>query len=207
MKHLEPLPTTKASPKKKERKRSGLFSLLRLAAVTLILGFSLTSIFHPSSADHLSDSQKTQIAHDLANITKLQLSPVPSANITSAIASMGLSGHQQVTLEKSVRMASNVSQQNPSQPEEIKLIWLTLVDFASQDGDSVQVSSSGYQATIPLLNSPSQIALPVKANQSIQITGIHDGGGGITLGIQNSATGLCKAVLAPGETLQFPVAL
>lgn len=170
------------------------------------MGFALTSFFQQPSGDNLSDSKKTQIADEFSKVASLQLETVPAADLKSAINSMGLDQQQRAILENALRNSTS-PQQDSSQDNTVKMMWLELWNFASQDGDSVSISSAGYQATFPILKAPSRIAVPVDANQPIQVTGVHDGGGGITLGAKNGQNRLSLPILAPGQTIQLPVLL
>lgn len=198
--------TTKKDPHPRLIKRSGWRSLFFVAALILTMGFTLTSLFQQPSGDNLSDSRKRRIADDFSKVASMQLETIPAAEVKSAIDSMGLDQEQRAILENVARNSNN-PQLDPSQANTVKMMWLELWDFASQDADSVSISSAGYQATFPLLKAPVRIAIPVDANLAIRITGVHDGGGGITLGVKNGQSQISLPVLAPGQTIQLPVML
>ncbi|MDD2463358.1 MAG: hypothetical protein PHI97_05120 [Desulfobulbus sp.] len=206
MKHFESVPAANPVKKGSHRrtgKRSGLGLLLTIGSVILAAGFTLTTFFHQPAGDHLADAEKTRISTEFSKVGAIHLETVPIGKIQTAIESMGLDNAQQAALQQVVTNANR--SQAVQQSKEVRLMYLDLWDFATQDGDSVLVSSGGYQATVPLLKAPTKITIPVQTGQIIQVRGVQDGGGGITLGIKNGPNHVALPVLAPGQTLELPV--
>ena len=88
---------------------------------------------------------------------------------------------------------------------ELPLAWLTLWDHRDEDGDIVRVVSEGYMRTVPILNAPVTLAVPVPASGVVNIIGIHDGTGGITVGIRSGVTPVLLPVLSVGQAVGVPI--
>ncbi len=84
-------------------------------------------------------------------------------------------------------------------------IELFVWDDYAQDGDVVTLVSGNTQQTVSLLNAGTTVILPRPANGTVTIVGVHDGGGGITLGIRGSGNPLFTPVMQPGEQLTLRV--
>lgn len=93
----------------------------------------------------------------------------------------------------------------PEDDVELPLAWLTLWDHRDEDGDIVRVVSEGYSRTVPILNTPVTLAVPVPASGVVNVIGIHDGVGGITVGIQSGATPVLLPVLSVGQVVGVPI--
>ncbi len=89
---------------------------------------------------------------------------------------------------------------------ELPMAWLTIWDHRDEDGDIIRVVSEGYTRTVPILNTPVTLAVPVPASGVVNIVGVHDGFGGITVGIKSSVTPVLLPVLAPGQVVGVPIA-
>ncbi len=88
---------------------------------------------------------------------------------------------------------------------DLPLAWLTLWDHRDEDGDIVRVVSEGYARSVPILHVPVTLAVPVPASGVINIVGVHDGFGGITVGIKSGATPVLLPVLSVGQVVGVPV--
>ena len=84
-------------------------------------------------------------------------------------------------------------------------IELFVWDDYAQDGDVVTVVSGNAQQTVSLLNAGTTVILPRPATGTVTIVGVHDGGGGITLGIRGSGNPLFTPVMQPGEQLTLRI--
>jgi hypothetical protein len=87
----------------------------------------------------------------------------------------------------------------------LPLAWLTLWDYVDEDGDIVRVVSSGYTRLVPILHKPVTLAVPMPPSGVVNIVGVHDGYGGITVGISSGALPVALPVLAEGQVIGVPV--
>lgn len=85
------------------------------------------------------------------------------------------------------------------------LTEITLWDDVAEDGDVVSISTAGIRQEIPIMHEPTKVLLPLVAGQPIMLTGVKDGGGGITVAIGNGNIPLANPVMKEGETLSIPV--
>ena len=83
------------------------------------------------------------------------------------------------------------------------MVELVLWDNVAEDGDVVQVSSLGYSQTIPITHAQQTMYFPAQYDVPVTITGIHDGGGGITLGFTGSGQPVSLPVMAEGQVISL----
>ncbi|MBK9220014.1 MAG: hypothetical protein IPL70_17430 [Uliginosibacterium sp.] len=200
MKHLEPQQQgpqpAPASPATKSWSRLNI--LIAVAATTAILGFGMSQFFGQPPTDHVSDSTKAELQENMARMHPLTPTRVPVADIQKTLDTMRLEPAAKRDLERIVTYRDKTN----TEPTELALI--TLWDFAAEDGDIVEVSSGGYQIQVPLMNVPKEIAVPIDKSHAITLTGVRDGGGGITVAVMAGAQGTSLPPLVQGQTITLP---
>lgn len=88
----------------------------------------------------------------------------------------------------------------------ISLAWVTVWDNYAEDGDIVEVSAGGMTHIVPILHAPTTIVVPYSIDSAeLQIRGIKDGGGGITVAARTATGSLPLPPMQEGEvrTLRF----
>ena len=142
-------------------------------------------------------------AQDQARIDAYQAAiplPLPLVNLAdpaerqTALRSLGLAPAETRTLEHNLQTATE------------RLVWITVFDDCREDGDIVEIRSLRYRRDIPMVHAPTSIAVPVSAaEQAISLTGVYDGGGGITVAIRLNGQMVPVPRLRPGQTLSIPI--
>ena len=142
-------------------------------------------------------------AQDQARIDAYQAAiplPLPLVNLAdpaerqAALRSLGLAPAETRTLEHNLQTATE------------RLVWITVFDDCREDGDIVEIRSLRYRREIPMVHAPTPIAVPVSAaEQAILLTGVYDGGGGITVAIRLNGQLVPVPRLQPGQTLSIPI--
>ncbi len=142
-------------------------------------------------------------AQDQARIDAYQAAiplPLPLVNLAdpaerqAALRSLGLAPAETRTLEHNLQAATE------------RLVWLTVFDDCREDGDVVAIHSRRYHREIPMVHAPTQIAVPVSADEgAISLTGVFDGGGGITVAIRLNGQMVPVPRLRPGQTISIPI--
>ncbi len=142
-------------------------------------------------------------AQDQARIDAFQAAiplPLPLVNLAdpaerqAALRSLGLTPAETRTLEYNLQTATE------------RLVWITVFDDCREDGDVVEIRSLRYRRDIPMVHAPTSIAVPVSAaEQAISLTGVYDGGGGITVAIRLKGQMVPVHRLQPGQTLSIPI--
>jgi len=208
MRHLEPEPQQDASRKKSPtavRKPTSVWKMVVfVAALVAGSGYGLTTWLDPLPVDQVSEKQKSELLTDFTKLKGISIPHVAAGDFERAMDSMRLDPAARQALARQLASSMPAPGELPKASETI-LAEIRLWDFAAQDGDSVRVSSAGYEIEVTLLNQPTTVAIPVDGSRVIKIQGARDGGGGITLGIQNGAQPLSLPVLKPGQTLSLPV--
>ena len=71
----------------------------------------------------------------------------------------------------------------------------------------VRVSANGYTEEVLLTKSPITVLLPYNriGSNEVTITGVFDGGGGVTLGVISSGSKVPLSPLVPGSNVVLPL--
>ncbi len=194
------MPSASSSPSKLK---------LILAGMMLVagLGFGMTAIWRSASNDNVSKSEQAELIAEFAKLKSIDVEAVAVQDVDPALDSMQLQipQRQQLQTALSNHNAPSTTAISSLPHSETSLVWITLWDFAAADGDVVHVSTAGYEMDIVLKKSQTRIAVPVDSSKTVKISGVHDGGGGITLGIKNGAGMVSLPVLQTSQTLTLPV--
>jgi hypothetical protein len=152
-----------------------------------------------SGGDSISDAEAQSRQDAYAALVAgagLPLSLVASEDVDRAIAEMpdSVSEEQKVELREQVDDGT------------VRLAWLTLWDTHAEDGDVLRFESSmSFPIDVTALNSRTTIAIPYPAEGAVQVTGMVDGGGGITIALASGAAQIAWPTMQPGDTLTLPV--
>jgi len=216
--YVEPLAPrqTHAAPKRFSAKT---WTVL-FCALTLGMGAAATWMFAPESQDQVSPAQAQQRQEAFEHMAPLQLKAIAPAEQDARLAEMQLPPAAQASLKQvlqtSTQDASAAAQGSPGpaaqsqaapNPSAVRLVELVLWDSDAPDGDIVRVVSGGYSRDVVLQKQPLLLAVPVQGSTPIQIVGVHDGGGGITLGVKGGSQSVMAPVLSVGQTIALPIAL
>jgi hypothetical protein len=129
-----------------------------------------------------------------ARQTGVLLQRVAPSELAEALASTRLRPEQVSELTASVKNG------------ETSLVWLTLWDSLSEDGDVATVEADGLRVVVPLLNRKTRVAVPRPAGGVLKVTASKDGGGGgVTVGIMAGSEEVFVSPMAEGETIGIPV--
>jgi hypothetical protein len=215
--HVQPLPE---QPGRIRQSRPWLKRWVVLfCALTLGLGSMASWLFAPDAQDRLTPAEIEQRAATFAKMPPLQLKTVPATELDTRLADMKLTPVAQVELKQLLQQAPprpRVSRPLPAganspnvaraEPSSVRLIELTLWDSHAADGDVVRVISAGYSRDVVLYKQPLVLAVPVQAGVPIQILGVHDGGGGITLAVKGADSPVMTPIMSEGQTISLPIA-
>lgn len=88
-----------------------------------------------------------------------------------------------------------------------RLLMLGLTDFAVEDGDVVQVAGGGLTLQVPIYNGTNFVVIPAPAEGAVDVTvtGVADGGGGITINGFGPNGVLPLPTMAVGQSVSFQV--
>lgn len=87
----------------------------------------------------------------------------------------------------------------------MELVTFTLWDNVAEDGDVVDLETPELTVRVPLRHARATIPLVRPASGVVNIRGIRDGGGGITMGIEANGTPVLLPPLRPDQRLGIPV--
>ncbi|MCA0871437.1 hypothetical protein LCL97_11415 [Seohaeicola saemankumensis] len=151
------------------------------------------------AADNVTNAEmqdRTAAYQTLVASPGLALSRVSAEDIETAIAGMP----DTVSKEQREQLRSDIDSGR------VKLAWLTLWDTHAEDGDILRFeSTASFPIEVMALNAKTTIAIPYPADGNVVVTGVRDGGGGITIALESGATQIAWPTMAPGDTLNLPV--
>jgi hypothetical protein len=81
------------------------------------------------------------------------------------------------------------------------VVW----DNVDEDGDVVRLDSGGVTVTVTLRNASDTFVFPYDPGSTLSITGVRDGGGGITVAVGLAAGPIPLPPLRVGETRHLPL--
>jgi len=155
--------------------------------------------------DSIDEAQARDRARTFNAATPLALRVVAPSEREQAISTMGLTTEEQQALSSELGVARSPAPRAAADERPLRLAWITLWDTHAQDGDMVRVDSSGFSTTVTLSNTPITFAVPVPEQGVVNLTGIRDGGGGITIGAMSGAQRVALPVMSVGQVLGVPV--
>jgi len=183
-------PSTSINPNKK---RNFWLGILTAAAI----GFGGWSLFPPIAPDkdNLTDNKKAEIQQEYTAKGILPVNRITNPEEQKkAIASMGLDKEK----EKELTAMIDTSK--------LDIAWIQAWDNFAEDGDVLLFESVGYTVEVSLLNKPAVFAIPlVPGENKIKVTGVHDGGGGITASVITSSGATSVPVIDVGQSYTLPL--
>ena len=190
---LQAAPVEAPARAQKKPKRSGS-KILPTLGLTLVAAVAAVGVFI-GAASHLSPS--TDPAPSEAK--KQELSQNQQSLRAHGLKGNSLSPGQVQALTLSPALAAMLGL-------DMRAHEIQVFDSQAEDGDRVLVSANGYQQEVLLTHSPTSVVLPyslVGSNQ-VTITGVHDGGGGVTLGVVSSGSRVPLLPIQPGGKVVLP---
>lgn len=87
----------------------------------------------------------------------------------------------------------------------LELVWITLWDNQAEDGDVVRIESDYFRTDVPILHGMTRFAVPRPSSGVVNVRGVVDGGGGVTLALMVDGTPLPLPPLGVGQALGIKV--
>lgn len=208
------------------RTASRIGSILIVLSLLIVIGLSVGRLsgvlgaFWATDSDQVSAQQSKDRQNAFQALGLIQLPRVQSGELDEAIVSMKLSSEEQAQLSKRLfpwnamaRSAPDAGQTESPQPSiqdgtrRIPLAWVTLWDTDAMDQDVVRLESDGYSYTVTLSKSAVTVAVPVPQTGVINVTGVRDGGGGITVGIMSGSNRVALPLMSEDQVIGIPVSV
>lgn len=214
MKHLDPIQINSPAPVNQPKKKSLFSWLLGLTIATLGLGMAGSYLFPTDMQDRVSDKERQERQIAFTKVRSLQVAEVEAGNLDSVLDEMRLSppdrakmramlpgtGASQATGEPASGVTPSTSGNSP-----LRLVSVFLWDTNVEDGDVVAINSAGYKREILLTKAGQMISFPVDSTSVVQIVGVRDGGGGITIGIRGPSQEIMMPIMSEGQVLALPI--
>ena len=180
-----------------KRRRGFLRPLIALAAAAAIGAGAYFGLQGSGGGDQVSSQESRVLQQQYTAMLAgggMEVDMVGADELDQALASMPISDEQRAEVDRKV------------QSGHMRLAWLTLWDTHAEDGDVLRVESDrALPIEVTALNSPTTLAIPFPASGTVKVTGVVDGGGGITIGMKSGAAEITWPTMQPGDTLDLPV--
>ncbi len=180
------------SDKKKKHKYRWV-GATALAGILAIGGAGWVFSVQTKKTDDISSDEINQrtVQFNKAIKAKITLEKVKPAELFKAFTVMNLQPSAVKKLQADIQHGKT------------KLAWITVWDDYAEDGDIINIQAGGFNSQISLLNEKQKMAIPINQG-NVTITGVADGGGGITLGFLTSTGAISLPVIAVGQTIIIP---
>ena len=183
--------------------KGGGFNWKPIAATAVAVALAVAGVLAFSGAggggDDVSqeETNQRQAAYEgLVAAGGMPLQLVSAAEVDQAIADM----------PESVSEAQREELRQDVNQGRVRLAWVTVWDTMAEDGDVLRFESS---ASIPIevmaMNAKTTFAIPYPVDGKVLVTGVRDGGGGITIALESGAAQINWPTMRPGDTLNLPV--
>jgi hypothetical protein len=86
----------------------------------------------------------------------------------------------------------------------VRLAAVTVWDTMEEDGDMVELNAAGFSQRVTIMHKPVTFFLPLNPGGSVIVKAVHDGGGGVTLGVSTITGKLALPILAVGQSVEIP---
>lgn len=213
MKHLEPSQIAAAVDRQSPKRRSTLAWMLSTLAICIGLGAAGTAIFVAEVQDRVTDQEKQERQITFAQVKELNLPAVAPTRIEAALDGMKLPPSARSEMASLLAPTASTDQRpmlattatgSTKQPL-LDLVSMSVWDTHAEDGDVVAIVSAGYRREIVLTKVIQTVVFPVDRSAAVQIIGVRDGGGGITLGIRGSSQEILMPIMSEGQVLSLPI--
>lgn len=193
---------------------------MSIVAIAVGLGAAGTHFFAPDARDLVTDKERLERQVAFTKMRHLQTTEIGVNMVDGALDEMRLQPPERAQL-RAMLPAADVKSTTASSPADstaaapiatqaasgspLRLVSVSLWDTHAQDGDVVAIASAGYRRDVTITKAPQIITFPVDQAATLQVIGVRDGGGGITLGIRGPSQEILMPIMSEGQTLSLPV--
>ncbi len=179
----------------RQKPKRWILGLAAAAVISAAAVFYKQAPLNQSEGDQMSERQVQQITEQFRNA----VADFPRVDLKDP--------QQRAQAEAALNLPKAEAQNviKDAEAGKFELAWVTVWDNYAEDADVVKVDSQGFSTTVNLLNRPVTVVVPVSSGKGIQITGIRDGGGGITAGFRTATGEVVVPPLVPGQVITLPV--
>ena len=172
-------------------------ALAIVGALLIAVALGSAAFFSLGGGDSISDAEtadRQQQYDALIAGSPMPLELVRADQVEGTITDMPITEEQKTVLREQVASG------------ETRLAWLTLWDTHDEDGDVLRFESdSSVPVEVKALNAPTTLAIPLPASGLVHVTGVFDGGGGITIALKSGVAEIAWPTMQTGDSLDLPV--
>ncbi|QMT32215.1 hypothetical protein [Alysiella filiformis] len=192
-------PRPKATPK--PRHTSSHKALILLVAFILLGGWTLGQFFGKSGGGGIPIGAADVLTQQQIETRQQTFSQPVQLNVSSENAAQFLA-NPSPTQQNNPNL-SHIKQQFAQNPFD-RVLALTVWDDVAEDGDVIDIITPNFTTQVMIRHTPQTVYLPASSGSlPIQIRGVRDGGGGITLALQGTGVPISAPVLAEGQVIEL----
>jgi hypothetical protein len=185
---------------------------LAIAGVVFCGGVA-TWLWGSDGADRVTEEDRARHEASFKSVTTYYPRWATVLDVDEALASMPLSPGEKEELRQRLRM--DLRDKRPGDPQHplaygpsysrLELARFRVWDTHQSDGDVIAIQSAGYRITVTIRNQIQEVIVPVQGGRPVTVTGIHDGGGGITLGFDSHIQPMLAPIMSEGQVITVPL--
>lgn len=213
MKHLDPNQIEAPVDKTPRKKHRALLWVSTVFALCVGLGAAGTAFLVPEAQDIVTDQERQERQIAFTKVRELRAYAVATEEIDTTLDEMRLPPTERAQMKTFLTSGALSATTNAAtspvtattENTALRLVSVSLWDSHADDGDVVAVVGGGYRREVALTKDIQTIAFPVDGSSMVQIIGVRDGGGGITLGIRGPSQDVLMPIMSEGQTLSLPI--
>ena len=164
---------------------------LMFVAVAAVAVVAFT--FFGVKKDNVDAQTKKQWEASFLAAQPIKVKLVEASQVKAAIASMQMPVTEKQKLQNELDVGHS------------RLVWVQLKDNCAEDGDIVRIDSGLFSQTVTIKNAGERIPVPEPPSGVMNVVGIHDGGGGITVEMMSGNSPVNLPVMNVGQAVGVPV--
>lgn len=186
----------------KPRRASSRKALILLVAFVLLGGWTLGQFFGNSGGGGVPVGTTDVLTQQQIETRQRTFSQPVQLNVSSENAAEFLF-NPSPTQQNHPDLAK--LKQHFAQSDFNRVVALTVWDDVAEDGDVIDIITPNFTTQVMIRHAPQTVYLPAQSGSSlpIQIRGVRDGGGGITLALQGSGVPISAPVLVEGQVIEL----
>lgn len=167
--------------------------LVALGVAALVAVAAITWQFSGTTSDDVSNDTKAKWAASFAVAAPTALKIVPAGEVDGAVKQMNVPPEQKQELKEDLSAGRT------------RMVWLSFRDVMAEDGDTVSIESMAdgvlYTQSVVATNKEQRVYLPEPDAGRVNIRGVRDGGGGITIVITSGGAPLNLPFMTVGQVV------
>jgi hypothetical protein len=172
--------------------RGTAWKVATAVVVAVAVGWGAMNAFSPG-VETVTAEQKTAWAASWAAAPPQVAKVIAPAQVQAALDEMHLTPEQRAQVQQQLDDGKT------------RLVYLTFTDVMAEDLDRVKVDSGDFATEVTIWNKTTKVIFPEPSGGIVNVSGVYDGGGGITIAITSGDTPVNLPFMTVGQSVGIPV--